>query len=161
MSTAADYVGRTVNLWAFRPAAFRSEVLLEQRFVGPGDAGQVIAGIEKLAQRYFRTLLTPKGSVPYHADDGTAFTLEARAGGWRTAADLAQAFAFAEADVRAQLLREELPGDPADERYGTSELLGAVLTGDRIVARVHLLSAAGEGRRYLTPLPVSLSVRRS
>jgi hypothetical protein len=61
--TVQQYVGRTSDLLAFDDAAIQGNALLTQTLVKPGQGGALIAGIEKLVQRFILELFTEKGSI--------------------------------------------------------------------------------------------------
>lgn len=158
MSTLADYTDRRVDYFAFRGVFERqttSEQLLAQRLVGSSDGGQVVAGIEKLAQRTLLILLCKLGSRVYSPNEGTTFMIDAARGAWRTAADVESSFYAARLAVARQVQAVEREDDPLDERWGSLELLGVVLDGDTVSLRMSLVSAAGTGYVFLTPIEVS------
>mgnify|MGYP000877176217 CR=1 FL=1 len=121
MTTTADYVGRKVDLLAFHgydsgdPSA-----PLEQSLAPDGTGGAVVAGVEKLAQRFLVELLTERGSLPYAAARGCSILSEARQGGWRSAGDVTRSFYSSLVDVRRTLLGLESDSDPDDERYASA-----------------------------------------
>lgn len=159
MATVADYQGRTCDLLAFTgimPADYGHEQLLVQQLVGSNDGGALIAGIEKLAQRFLLTLLLRKGSRVLAPDDGTIFMIDAARGHWRTVADVQQSFYVARLDAGRQLVAVETDADPDDERYASADLTGVVLNNDRVTIRLILTSRAANHYTFLTPLHVSL-----
>lgn len=152
MSTAADYLGRTIDLLILYGAQPKGEQLLTQALALPGQGGAVITGIEKLAQRYVLELLTEAGSLVYLPNRGCNFMIDGRSGGWRTQADLTQSFYAAMITVKRALILEEQATDPDDERFGSATLLGSVLNGTQVAIRVALSSLAGTSRVIFTPL---------
>ncbi len=130
--------------------------ILAQELVQPGDGGALIAGIEKLAQKALMILLTKVGSRQYAPDEGTTFMLEAERGSWRTPADVEQAFYSARLDVSRQCRNSEAADDPLDERWGTFDLDGVTLAGDKITIRLRLTSAAGTLYTFMTPITVPI-----
>jgi len=158
-STVADYATRRADMLAFRgifPQLQGREQFLAQELVRPGDGGLLTAGIEKLAQRVLLILLTKIGSRQFLPTEGTTFMLDAQAGRWRTPADVSASFYAARLDVSRQCRAIETADDPADERWGSLDLLGVTLSGDKVAIRLSLVSAAGKQYTFLTPIPVSV-----
>lgn len=158
-ATVADYVGRRADMFAFRgvfPQRRGRDQLLAQELVRPGDGGQLIAGIERLVQKVLIVLLTKLGSRRYAPAEGTAFMIEASRGYWRTAADVETSFYAARLDVSRQVQASQDADDPADERWGSLDLDGITLSGDRVTLRLSLVSAAGSSYTFLTPIKVPM-----
>jgi hypothetical protein len=150
------YVGRTVDYQAFDDAKARGNTLLTQTMVKPGQSGALIAGIEKLVQRFLLELLTEQGSLGYQPVRGTAFMTALRYGMVRTSQELFAVFSSAEADVRTNLRQEEdFANDPPDERYGKAELISASLFGDTATLTIRVTSVAGDSRNVIYPLRVA------
>lgn len=153
--TVADYLDRTVDLLLYEaptPGAGERETppaLAE-------GSGEVCAGVQKLAQRFLLTLLTPRGSQRHRAARGTAFMVHASRGFWRTAVDVRQSYAAAASDARKQLRAEETAADPDDERYGADELTRVTLGDGKAAIHVALTSLAGTRRQYVVPVPVAV-----
>lgn len=150
-----DYAGRTVDYLAFDDAKATGNTLLTQTLVKAGQSGALITGIEKLVQRFLVELLTEQGSLDYLPGRGTFFMTALRAGVVRTSQDLFSAFSSAEVDIRNNLRQEEDITDPADERYGSAELISASLFGDTATLSIRVLSVAGESRNVIYPLRVA------
>jgi len=157
MSTIADYVGRTVDVLAFLDADYEglSSSKLTQELMTSGNGGYVATGIQKLAQRYLLELLTSTGSMIYLPNRGSIFMTEARQGFWKTAADVRQSFNVSELTVRSNLLAEELPTDPADERYAGSTLDTISVSVDSVLIKITLTSQAGIKRELIAPITIS------
>jgi len=159
MSTVADYVGRKVDVLAFRgifPQLRGKDQILAQQMVRPGDGGVVTAGIQKLAQKVLLILFTKIGSRLYARSEGTTFMIEAQRGWWRTPADVSQSFYASRLDISRQCRDSEASDDPLDERWGSLELEGVTLSGDKVSLRLSLVSAAGSTYSFLTPIPVPI-----
>ena len=159
MSTVADYVGRKTDLLAFRgifPQLRGREQILAQHMVRPGDGGVITAGIQKLAQKVLLILFTKIGSRQYARGEGTTFMIDAQRGSWRTPADVSQSFYAARLDVSRQCRDSEAADDPLDERWGSLDLVGVTLAGDKVSIRLALVSAAGSTYSFLTPIPVPI-----
>lgn len=156
--TTAQYTGRTVDLLLFDGATATREAELTPALVQPGQSGALIAGVEKLVQRFLLELLTEIGSLHYDPTRGTTFISQIRAGTVQTSQDLFMAFSSSELILRNSLrLEEDSETDPADERYQSSELLSATLSGDRAQLSFRLISLAGTARTVLYPLRTSIT----
>ncbi len=149
-----SYVGRTVDYLAFDEAKL-TRTRLTQRLVLPGQSGALIAGIEKLTQRFLLELLTEQGSLEYQPSRGTFFITEIRAGAIRTSQQLISSFSSAELTLRNSLVQEELDSDPADERYRSAVLNSAAVSGDTATLDITLSSQAGESRTVIYPLRIN------
>jgi hypothetical protein len=158
-ATVADYRTRLSDVLAFRgifPQVRGRGQLLAQELVRPGDGGMLVAGIEKLVQKVLLVLLTKIGSRRYAPAEGTTFMLDAERGRWRTTADVSESFYAARLDVSRQCRASEAATDPADERWGSLDLDGVTLAGDKVTLRLSLVSAAGTAYSFLTPIPVPI-----
>jgi len=156
--TAEQYTGRTVDLLLLDGAIATKEAELTPALVQPGQSGALIAGISKLVQRFLLELLTEIGSLHYDPTRGTTFISQIRAGAVQTSQDLFMAFSAAELSLRDSLrLEENAETDPADERYQSSELLSATLSGDLATVSLRLTSLAGTSRTVLYPLRTSMT----
>lgn len=151
----APYAGRTVDLVAFYGYDAGDGRELTQALALDGGAGAVVTGVQKLVQRFLAELFTVKGSQLYAPARGCAFLSDARRGAWRTAADVSRSFYASLVDVKKSLQAAESGSEPADEAYGSAELLGVDLSQDRVVLRVAVTSAAGTSRVVYSPLPLT------
>jgi hypothetical protein len=154
-ASVQTYVGKTVDLLAFDNAKATGEALLSQQLVLPGQSGALIAGIEKLVQRFLLELLTERGSLIYDPSRGTFFMTRIRAGFLRTSQDLFSEFSTAEVELRNVLRLEEADTDPPDERYANATLLSADLSGDTATLQIQVSSQAGTSRKVIYPLRVT------
>jgi hypothetical protein len=152
MSTITDYAGRTVDLLAFQAAQTNGVAQLVHALVMPSESGNLIAGVNKLAQRWLIEMLTEAGSIPYLPTRGTILMRELRLGRVRNAVDAEQTFYFAANEAKQTLLAEESTTTPDDESYGSVVLNSAVVSGSALVLRVTLNSLAGTSRTVLLPI---------
>lgn len=153
--SALDYVGRTHDLLAFHGAAPGRSVQLEEALVpADGRGGYIVAGIEKLVQRFLLALLTITGSKANKPTEGCQFLLDARRGRWRTSADVYQSFYASLVDVKRQLQLDEDDDTPADETYAGATLEEASIDWPTARILVRLNSAAGTARTFVAPLAV-------
>jgi len=153
-ASVRDYAGRTVDLLAFNGAKALGEAQLIPALVLPKQSGALIAGIQKLVQRFLLELLTERGSLEYQPARGTFFLTRIRAGIVRTSQDLFSEFSLAELELKNNLMLEELNTDPSDERYLKAQLLSASLFGDQATLNIQVTSRAGESRTVVYPLRV-------
>lgn len=157
--SVADYLGRTADVFAFRgifPAAAGRDQVLAQELARPGDGGQLVTGIEKLAQKVIMVLLTKLGSKVHRPTDGTLFMVEAGRGQWRTPADVIQAFYAARLMIRRQIVASEQATDPADERWGDLAIVRVTLNTDTAALTLYLTSAAGTSYKFIAPITVPI-----
>lgn len=154
-ATTSDYAGRTVDVAAYKGWAPNKNTKVDQALVGPGDSGQLIAGIEKLVQRFAIELLTESGTLLYLPTRGSTFIIAARIGSWRTADDVRSSFSVAMLEVTENLQVEESETDPDDERFSSAELLSVSLLGDTVTMSVQVTSQAGTSFTALLPLNVT------
>ena len=145
-----DFADRLADLNTMR--ADPKTGLVTMAMVGTTDGGQLCVGIQKLFQRYMRTLLLKQGSMLYRPNDGCTFLRDLDAGFWRTPADVSQSFAAAQLDVRRQLVADETLDDPDDERFADARLTNIQLTDDRVGLTVQVTSLAGTSVEYIVPI---------
>jgi hypothetical protein len=153
--SVADYAGRTYDVLAFRGAAARGEVRLDQSLFGT-DAGTICTGIQKLAQRFVLELLTERGSLPYSPTRGTTFMTRLQQGWLRTEADVFVAFSFALNDLELNLMAEEAVTDPDDERFASASLDRVFIEPGVVVLHVTVWSRAGLARKVILPVATAI-----
>lgn len=151
-----QYVGRTVDVLAYRGGTSTGERLLSQSLLDENDNGEIATGIQKLAQRFLLELLTEKGSIQYLPNRGCNFMYEARTGAWQTSLDVMAAFSAALLDIKENLQSEQSSSDPADEQFSDAELVSVSLTGDTASIVVRVVSAAGTSRVFVSPLQITV-----
>jgi len=154
-ATLTDYIGRTVDIAAFKGWEPNKSVQVEQALVLPGKSGELITGIEKLLQRFTIELLTEESTLVYLPDRGTGFITSARTGFWRTTGDVQDAFSLALVDINNNLRAEESVSDPDDERFDNAELLSVSLLGDSVKMSVKITSLAGTTFTAILPITVT------
>ena len=155
MSTVSDYAGRTVDVAAYKGWEVGAERQVTQALALDGEGGEVIAGIEKLVQRYTIELFTELATLTYLPSRGSSFMIDARAGFWRTGGDVQESFSRASITIADNLVLEEnATTDPADERFGSAELQAVSLLGDSVSLRVKITSVAETSFTVLLPLQV-------
>jgi hypothetical protein len=155
MSTLADYKDRTVDVAAFTGWELGAERQVTQALALPGYSGSIIAGIEKLVQRFTIELFTELGSLLYLPARGCSFMIDARSGIWRTVGDVEESFSSALLTVATNLGLEETDDDPDDEVFSSAEVVAVSLLGDSVTLRLKIISAADTSFTVLLPLTVT------
>ena len=153
---STDYLGRRVDLLIFQQLARTGDKLLQ---LSLGTAGEVVSGVEKVAQTFTILLLTDPGSVLYQPQLGTNLVPSVRGGQLRNEADVRTAFLLAAALVqRAMNLAGLKAGLPPDEMLASYALTKVVIdrAGGTLSLTVQLTTAAGEGTTVLLPVPLPI-----
>ena len=151
-----QYVGKLLDIVAYSGVQPHGEVLLTQELVLPGQSGQICTGIQKLVQRFLLELLTERDSMIYSPTRGCDFMIQARLGELRTPLDVLAAFSAALVDIRSNLLSDERPEDPDEERYDSASVLGVSSEPGWISLKIALNSLAGPARTIILPLSTTL-----
>ena len=60
MSEIPKYIGRSIDVLAFRGGQRAGDVLLEQSLADQFSTGEICTGLQKLAQRFILALLTER-----------------------------------------------------------------------------------------------------
>jgi len=154
-ASITDYVGRTVDIAAYKGWEIGGRGQVEQALILPGKSGELIAGIEKLVQRFAIELLTEEATLTYLPSRGTTFITNARQGYWRTTGDVQASFNLALLAVTNNLQAEESVNDPDDERFSSAKLTSVSLFGDEVTMSVKIVSLAGTAFTALLPLTVA------
>ena len=154
-SAVGPYVGRTVDVLLFDPPDVIGNSPSAQALALPQQGGALIAGVEKLVQRFLLELLTEQGSMQYLPLRGCSFMTDARHGLWRNPGDVLASFSAACLTVKQNLMDDELESDPLDERFAAAELLNVSVTPSLVSLRIRLSSLAGENRTVLFPLRIT------
>jgi len=112
-----------------------------------GKSGLACEGVQKVLQSFMTQLLTEKGSVPSDPERGTDFLSAVTAGFVRNETLLKAQFGFAVSDIQRYLgaTQSDLP---EDEQFAGAELLSWSTTGDTLIIKVRVASAAGETVSY-------------
>jgi hypothetical protein len=152
-SNLSKYIGRTIDVLAWRGGTARDDVLLDQSIMDEDSTGEICTGVQKLVQRFLITLLNEKGSIKYKPTIGTNFMQEIRLGRVRTETDIQGIFSLAELATKEQMLAEELATDPADERYKQTVLAGITLSPG-FVSLTLQLSSQSEAVEFILPISI-------
>ncbi len=149
--TAADYLGRSVDVAAFTGQRPEGDTQLTAALAEPGQSGLVVTGIVKLAQRWLMEFMTIRGSMPGLPDRGCDFFGQIARGELRTSVDAGQAFYLSAEQVRANIIAEETVTDPDDESYADVTLIAVVVDRGKLTIRVKIDSRAGTSRYAILP----------
>ena len=159
-----DYAQRKYDYLALQNVKLKGDSLLGLELFNSQTSGKICTGIQKLAQRWLLEFLTERGTMPGFPDRGCNFMRIARQGGLRTRLNVETIFSSSDMLIRRNLLAEEYPGMPADERFGSAMLLQAAVlpgfdvnqkSGTSIIylnMRVKITSAAGEEYTVIFPV---------
>ena len=156
MSTAADYLGRTIDVSAFHGVDLDRERLLRQTLAEEGSGGLIVTGIQKLAQRFVIEFLTDRGSLKYLPERGGTLLQAARGGALRTEIDVFTQFELSLGYMESVLLAEEKETDPDDERYLAANLTSIAFTLDHIKLYISLVSRAETTREIILPISITI-----
>lgn len=156
MAVTIDYTGRLHDLLMFQGAApFGNRAIT----TGWGDAGEIVAGIQKVAQTWTILFLTERGTVLGDEERGTDFLRAVRTGLIRVEDDIPTYFGVAADNVQRTMdLDAADQGLPADERLDDAELDNYVIDRNSGLLRLNVgvTSIAGEGVDIVLPVPVSI-----
>lgn len=150
-----EYTNRKVDLLAFQgPRIPGRNAQMTQSLFNGTDGGMVVAGIDKLIQRWLIEFLTEVGSLLYLPERGSTFMRDARLGRLQTEADIETAFLFAATDVDRNLKNEEDDTWFDDERLDAANLLSITLTPQQVSLNIEIRSLAGDSRRPIVPVNI-------
>jgi hypothetical protein len=163
ITATTDYSGRQVDLEFLQTiekpvgqTAVTKSVALKQP--------KMVAGLQKLIQRYVVLLLTRLGTVYLAPDQGSRFLDRILRGGGRSGGYIEQTFAFANSDVIDQMRSEDNLEDTYgptsdDERIDTAVLLdySVDFATSTLSLRIFLESVAGQSVTYVVPVTVPRS----
>lgn len=154
MTNTAAYLGRKIDLLAWRGGRSNGEVKLKQNLADvDSPSGEICTGIQKLAQRWLTKFMRRKGTAKCKPTEGTYFMGYLQQGIIRTEADLRAVFALSELDAREQLLAEETASDPDDERY-TSATLTNVTVYPGFAKMTVVLKSRAATATFIVPIPI-------
>lgn len=156
MSTYLDYQDRTVDVLAFRGQKEQGEALLSMSLVDDASGGEICTGAQMVAQLWLLEFMKELGSVEYDAEAGCSFMIALRQGRLASELDVFQQFNLSSAQVRRSLRGDELPEDPADERFESATLTRVEIAPGSIVLYVTVRTAAGTSRQAILPLSITV-----
>ena len=149
-----SYIGRAFDYVAFGGAVAPGEAQLAQSLFGAASTGEIITGVQKLAQAWTIEFLTEIGTVPFQQTRGTRFMTNIRLGAFRTEYDVIIAFRFAAADAKKRLQNAETATTHNEERINDAILKGLALDEDFLSLNVLIESLAFTTREVILPIPV-------
>ena len=156
--SAIDYNGRQVDIeWL---QSILAPTLSAQRLHMQFDPNtKIVAGMQKMAQRFTNTFLTAVGEVKFDQEFGTTFWSDLFRGVAQNLGQVAvavvQAIMFAVDNLQGDDLQTDVYGElPDDERIADATLLDYSIdrnTGT-LQIRIELVSAAGSSYVYTIPV---------
>ena len=156
-----DYRGRQVDIELLKHV----EEMRDRQVVSPDvpDSPRLVAGREKVVQRYAKLFLTGYGSVKSDQDIGSDLLSEVAAGRVTDEAYLDHLCAIANASavvaMSADDSDESFGSQPPDERLESVELSGVSL--DRASGRAHvkarITTGSGDDFEFIIPIESGLS----
>lgn len=152
----APYVGRTIDVLAYAGVQAPGNARLVETLAQPGQGGEIVTGIQKLAQRFLIELFTEKGSLVYLPDRGNDFITAARQGYLRTQLDALTLLSAALIDIQHNLQGEETGSEPLDEQFASAAASGLIVTPGKLTMTITIASKAGSSWTFIQPIPVSL-----
>ena len=157
MTVPADYIGRTVDLSIFGnvPEVEGDQRLLVQTLLSNNGMGAIVTGAQKVAQRFLMLLFKTPGEDPYSVE-GSTFLQDASQGVWQSSADVRTSFASAKADIAEQMSDMILDTDPAEDVFEDAILENVELLAGYVILTIRVVTAAGESRKVISPLPLVL-----
>lgn len=148
----ASYANRKYDFLALQNVGLNGDRQLSLALFSSESAGQVTAGVQKLAQRWLLEFMTELGSMPGLPGRGTEFMTMVRSGIIRTSAAMITQFNFAAHTAKINLAREENDTWPDDERIGAAELQSLAFEPGYAKLYVIVYSRAGNAREVLLPV---------
>lgn len=160
MDISTDYSGRQVDLEHFQAVQQPvGSVRLTKTLARTQP--RVVAGLQKLVQRYAVLLLSQIETIYLAPEQGTDFLQRILRGGGRSRGHILQTFAFASSDVIAQLRQDD--GDEAlfgpvqsDEQIKQAQLLdySVDIPTSTLSLSIYIENQLGTGTKYLLPVPI-------
>jgi len=147
-----DYVTRKYDYLAFRNVDPVKNVKLDMELFTPSSSGEICVGVQKLAQRWVLEFFTETGSILADPTRGCDFMTAVRQGRLRTDLNVRTTFSAADLDIRRNLKNEEYADMPADEQFGSVELLSTAILAGFLRLNVKINSVAGTSRQVIIPV---------
>jgi len=135
MAISQSYLGKITDICVLETPAYGS---LGPVNVTISDSGSVIAGPYKVAQKFFKFLMTEQGSVPSEPTYGTKFISNLFRGQIHTALALSFAF-YAEKDDILNYIKSSVPEPTSDEALLDVQLEGLTVTLDSAIMSLRFL----------------------
>lgn len=158
ISVTKDYSGRKLDIELLRhveaPGTQRVVPSADASSLGPG----VVAGMEKVVQRYTKLFLTRQGSVKFDQSAGGPIIGDMRAGKVQSVSYLSFVADLSSASAVREMKRDdenEVFGDqPPDERIDKATVVGVDLDERTSTAMVHVVLVTEAGSVYSFVVPV-------
>ena len=161
MRQKVDYAGRTVDLLLLKTVlnvpALNHRVDIDVSNVS--DEPMIVAGVEKMVQRYALLFINAMGSTKFCPDHGTDLIPKVATGRVYNMATLESAAAEANFFARRQMTFADNGEDtPDDERLVESKVIGLEFSREkaRVKISVRLTTAAGSSYVYIIPVAVGV-----
>ena len=117
-----------------------------------GNPAFVCTGVQKALQTFLILLLTERGSVESDPLRGTTMLSAVNAGYVRDENLLRAQFLFAVLDIQ-EYVQNNLANAAPEERFASAELLSWLTTGDTLIMKVRVFTAAGDSVTYTASIP--------
>lgn len=157
MAITADYTGRKHDLLIFQGTA---PVGNRAVTTGWGDSGEIVAGVQKVAQTWIILFLTERGTVLGDEERGTDFLRAVRTGLIRVEDDVPTYFGIAADKVQRTMdLDADGQGLPDDERLDDAELTAYFIDRASSTLRLNITITAISGAGTDVVVPISVSIR--
>ena len=155
--TSSDYTGRQIDLELLQSiAAPAGSQQMSLTTVSP--EAKIVAGVEKVVQRYAMLFLTPLGDMTYDTSQGSAFIKQLLRGTIQDRSALQTYFATSNDAVLQQMKSDDaMVGtygeQPLDEQIDTAYLLDFDIdfATATVMLRIELTTKAGTSVAFLLP----------
>ena len=153
---STDYSGRKTDLFILQGARAEGE---QQLYLGFGDAGEEITGIEKLVQSFLTLFLTRTGTIPSRPEVGSDFVTAMQQGRILDDGQVISEFASATEQVKSLLLSEAEANNLSDDETVSRIVLQSFdldRTNSKLTLTVRVESVAGTSRVVYLPVPLAI-----
>lgn len=147
------YIGRTIDVLAFRGGERYGNNQLTQTLADAVNTGEICTGLQKLAQRFIIVLLTEKGSVKYFPTQGTDFMIALGQGRVHNETDMRAVFGLAMQELTTQMLDDEADTDPDDERFKEATLQALTVIPGYVNMTI-AISSRSASATIILPIPI-------
>lgn len=157
-----DYAGRTVDLLLLKTVLNVPVVNKRVEIDTSNVSGEpmIVAGVEKMVQRYVVLFLNGLGSTKFLPGHGTDLVPNVAHGKVYNMATLESAAAEANLLARRQMiLSDEAEETPDDERIVASEVTDLVFSRANASVRISVRLTTAAGKSYVYVIPVGVGVR--
>ncbi len=120
------------------------------------DSERVVAGPQKLIQKWIIAFLTKVGTVQANDGYGTNFMRNLEQGRIQSDADVRAEFSDASASVAETLFAADIDNPNDDEKLGTAELQDFDITIDKLSMNIRITSQGGPTAEIILPIPLEV-----